>query len=877
MKAMKVAGGPPEDPELEGTTTAGAGPDDTSTEPDTADDAKTDTKADAPEVGADPDEDEESEAGQSADETQVLTMPARTAVKPKRNTEADATAPVSPAPKASAPSKKQDTEPEPADEPESRTDTAAEADAKADGTLTLTKPARAGAKSVDAAAASNEPEPERDAGPTPDSGKDTGPESADEPASRTDIAAEAGEKADGTLTLTKPARAGAKPGTEPSLERDAAAASNEPERDARPIPDSGKDTGPESADEPAGRTDIAAEAGEKADGTLTLTKPARAGAKPETKAGAKPGTKAATRADAATEAEEAPASTADGENTRTIVFRAPDTAATDTPGDDAEARRDANKEARPSAEDASGDESDAQEGQTGTDPKAKPKPKADSRRTPAWARGKADEKEGGTGTAPEAAPETDPERTSQFVALKPLDLPAPSVPHPHPQAPTQVPAPATPRPPLDLLAELTNTPAPPETPHRTALRRVKVWTPILLLLAGAYAGAQLLRPLPTPHVVATKTAHTVDGQFSIPWPAKGQGAVRVPGSGDIGTFGDQTPVPMASVAKVMTAYVILKGHPLRKNEPGPDITIDAKTVADGNSDYESRIQGLTAGTKFSQQDVLKMLMIPSGNNAARLLARWDTGTDSEAAFVEKMNGAARDLGMKDTTYTDPSGLDAGTVSTATDQLKLAEAVMKDEVFRTIVAMPSAPIKGLAKPLLNNNELLSIQSLSVRGIKTGSSTPAGGALMWAAYKSVGDETPLILGTLMQQRVDGPDPYATNSLALALTNSRQIIEAVRTALASTPLVRKGDTVGYVDDGLGGRTPLVATKDLNVIGVPGQQVKLTLTAGAAPLPHEAKAGTEVGTLKAGDGEGAKSVPVALQHTLTEPSTTTRLTRLR
>lgn len=272
-----------------------------------------------------------------------------------------------------------------------------------------------------------------------------------------------------------------------------------------------------------------------------------------------------------------------------------------------------------------------------------------------------------------------------------------------------------------------------------------------------------------------------------------------------------------------------------------------------------------------------MLMIPSGNNAARLLARWDTGTDSEAAFVEKMNGAARDLGMKDTTYTDPSGLDAGTVSTATDQLKLAEAVMKDEVFRTIVAMPSAPIKGLAKPLLNNNELLSIQSLSVRGIKTGSSTPAGGALMWAAYKSVGDETPLILGTLMQQRVDGPDPYATNSLALALTNSRQIIEAVRTALASTPLVRKGDTVGYVDDGLGGRTPLVATKDLNVIGVPGQQVKLTLTAGAAPLPHEAKAGTEVGTLKAGDGEGAKSVPVALQHTLTEPSTTTRLTRLR
>lgn len=163
-------------------------------------------------------------------------------------------------------------------------------------------------------------------------------------------------------------------------------------------------------------------------------------------------------------------------------------------------------------------------------------------------------------------------------------------------------------------------------------------------------------------------------------------------------------------------------------------------MADGTSENESRIENLVAGTKFSQQDMLKMLMIPSGNNVARLLARWDTGTDSEAAFVEKMNAAARELGMTSTRYTDPSGLDAGTVSTATDQLKLAEAVMKDEAFRAVVALPSAEIKGLSKQLTNNNDLLTVNGLSIRGIKTGSSTPAGGALMWAAYKSVGDETP-----------------------------------------------------------------------------------------------------------------------------------------
>ncbi|MFD9480452.1 serine hydrolase [Streptomyces nojiriensis] len=496
-----------------------------------------------------------------------------------------------------------------------------------------------------------------------------------------------------------------------------------------------------------------------------------------------------------------------------------------------------------------------------------PLPKPDApRKTPAWAR----------------ETEPDPERTSQFVALKDVDLPAPVAPRAQPQptgAKVAAPAPAAPLPPLDLLAELTNTPAPAETPRRTALRRVKIWTPILLLLAGAGVGAQLLRPLPAPQLVAAEADRTIDGQLSIPWPAKGQGAVRVSGSGDIGTFGEQKPVPTASVAKVMTAYVILKGHPLRKADPGPDITIDAKTVADGNSDHESRVEGLTVGQKFSQQDVLKMLMIPSGNNAARLLARWDTGTDSEAAFVAKMNAAAKELGMTNTTYTDPSGLDSGTVSTADDQLKLAEAVMKDEVFRSIVALPNATIKGLPARLENNNTLLTAQGLSIRGIKTGSSTPAGGTLMWAAYRSIDGKDQLILGTLMDQHVDGPDEDGGNSLKLVLANSKTIIEAVRTALASVPVIRKGDVVGHVDDGLGGRTPLVATKDLNVIGVPGQQLKLSLapTAGAGPLPHTAKAGSEVAVLTVGSGEAARNVPVAVKGALAEPSFGTRLTRGR
>ncbi|MFF7076611.1 serine hydrolase [Streptomyces lavendulae] len=479
----------------------------------------------------------------------------------------------------------------------------------------------------------------------------------------------------------------------------------------------------------------------------------------------------------------------------------------------------------------------------------------------------------------DAGAESDSERTSQFVALKELGAPAgtkaapaPAAPRPGPEVTREAPLP-----PLELLAELTNTAPPPETPRRTLTRRVKVWTPIVLLLGGLVVGAQLARPLPAPRLAGGESSYTLEGNTPIPWPAKGQAALRLPGSGDVATFGEQKPMPTASVAKVMTAYVILKGHPLRKNDPGPRIEVDATAVADGNSLDESAIRQLTVGSKYSQLDMLKMMMIPSANNISRLLARWDTGSPATDAFVAKMNAAAKELGMNDTTYTDPSGLDAGTVSTAADQLKLAEAVMKEEAFRAVVATPQATIAGLPEPILNNNaSLLLAPGLNIRGIKTGSSTPAGGTLMWAAYKTVGTQDQLILGTMMDQHVDGPDPGAALSLELVKENSRKVVEAVRAALAEIPAVRKGQLVGYVDDGLGGRTPLVATKDLSVIGVPGQQLKLSLGAGGKPLPHEAKAGTAVGVLTVGDGVGARSVPVAVGKDLAEPSFGTRVTRL-
>ncbi|MCX4721722.1 serine hydrolase [Streptomyces virginiae] len=832
MKAVTVAGGSSDDPKIEAETTVLEGEPEATTDADAdagvagtdrAEHAPAEPEAEAvpetePEVAVRPAKDDEPEAEaapQAEPKERADTTPAAEAKDTARPEDDDQ-------PEAEA-----EGEPEAETEDESGTEHAGEARPETDaeaGPVVAARPAKDDEPEAEAAP---QAEPKEQAGTTPAAeAKDTArPEDDDQPEAEAEGEPEAEAETQDESEAELPGEARPESDTEPESTTDR-------DGDGGPVAADQADAASEPEAPGGGASEAEPVVEAPSDRTMLITRPKPKATEPDADAEAEP-------------ADEAPSD-------QTMLITRPKPKATEA-------------EAEPAVE-APSDQ---------TMLITRPKPKATEpeapRKAPSWAR-KAE---------PDA--DADPERTSQFVALKDVDLPAPVAPRAQPPEARVAapPAPAAPLPPLELLADLTNTPPLAETPRRTAVRRVKIWTPILLLLVGAGAGAQLLRPLPAPQLVAAETDRTIGGQFSVPWPAKGQGAVRVSGSGDIGTFGEQKPVPTASVAKVMTAYVILKGHPLRKADPGPDITIDAKTVADGNSDHESRVEGLTVGQKFSQQDVLKMLMIPSGNNAARLLARWDTGTDSEAAFVAKMNAAAKELGMTNTTYTDPSGLDSGTVSTAVDQLKLAEAVMKDEVFRSIVALPNASIKGLSTRLENNNILLTSQGLSIRGIKTGSSTPAGGALMWAAYKSIDGKDQLILGTLMDQHVDGPDEDGGNSLKLVLANSKTIIEGVRTALASAPVIRKGDVVGHVDDGLGGRTPLVATKDLNVIGVPGQQLKLSLKAGsgagAGPLPHTAKAGAEVAVLTVGSGEGARSVPVAVEDALVEPGFGTRLTRGR
>ncbi|MCC0097684.1 D-alanyl-D-alanine carboxypeptidase [Streptomyces flavotricini] len=421
-----------------------------------------------------------------------------------------------------------------------------------------------------------------------------------------------------------------------------------------------------------------------------------------------------------------------------------------------------------------------------------------------------------------------------------------------------------------MLADLTNNPPPPPSPMRTAVRRFKIYAPLVVLLAVVLAVVQLVRPMPEPKLTMTaKSSYTFDGGNPVlPWPKEGQAYMAAAGLGTVGSFGEQKPVAIGSVAKTMTAYVILKNHPLKKGEKkGPMIDIDQTAVDDGakSSEGESTVGTLKAGDKISEYDALAAIMIPSANNVARLLARWDSGGDQDA-FVKKMNEAAKELGMANTTYTDPSGLDATTVSTAEDQVKLGLKVVEMPELIAITKLPEWTDQ-YGKKWRNYNTL--IPGNGALGIKTGSTTKAGGNLLFAAEKQVGETRQLIVGAVLGQ-------YGVPILDTAIAASKQVMLATQKMLVNAPVVKKGDVVGYVDDGLGGHTPVVATADVEAVGWPSLTVNVKLSAGDGKLPQTAKAGTEIGVLTVGEGASQVKVPVALQSDLAAPGIGSKLTRV-
>ncbi|ADB53965.1 D-alanyl-D-alanine carboxypeptidase family protein [Conexibacter woesei] len=191
---------------------------------------------------------------------------------------------------------------------------------------------------------------------------------------------------------------------------------------------------------------------------------------------------------------------------------------------------------------------------------------------------------------------------------------------------------------------------------------------------------------------------------------------------------------IGSTAKLMTALVALERTSLEDSFTAPAYAGDPT---------ESRV-GLGTDEQLLVGDLLRGLLVVSGNDAAIALAEGVAG--SQEAFVELMNERAQELGMSDTRYGNPIGLDDGTSSSAADLVTLTRELRRHDAFREIVASPSVTLSSgaVARTLENTNDLLG-GPLAVDGVKTGHTKAAGYVLVGSATRGGRAVISAVLGT------------------------------------------------------------------------------------------------------------------------------------
>lgn len=294
-------------------------------------------------------------------------------------------------------------------------------------------------------------------------------------------------------------------------------------------------------------------------------------------------------------------------------------------------------------------------------------------------------------------------------------------------------------------------------------------------------------------------------QASLVWPSTGTAAVYVPGS-DFSASMNNDVVPIASVTKLMTAYVMLQALPLTATSTGPcwTVTTSDAELYTSDADTDQSSVKVVPGEQLCENQILEGMMIHSASNFANMAvelvnteAPTSLGLSTPQAFLSAMNADASALGMANTTYVDFSGFDPGNVSSASDVLRLTAVLMQNAYFRSVVSMtsvalPVAGVVGTYTPELGTQ--------GVVGVKSGRTSSAGGCDVMARQFVVRGRITTVYVAVFGQT--GPDVIASaGEAALALSTS--VVSAMKNSI-----VRRGTVVGSIGWGAD-RAPLV-TKD-------------------------------------------------------------------
>lgn len=284
---------------------------------------------------------------------------------------------------------------------------------------------------------------------------------------------------------------------------------------------------------------------------------------------------------------------------------------------------------------------------------------------------------------------------------------------------------------------------------------------------------------------------------------------------------------VASTTKMMTALVAVELLPLNRVCTAP---------AYGGSPVETKL-GLAPGERMTVRDLLRGLLLASGNDAAVALAACASG--SREAFVARMNAKARELGLAGTRFANPIGLDAPTNhSTAADLARLGIELRRHRFLRRTVDLRSVTLTTGAYPrtIVNRNRL--VQTVPwVDGIKTGHTNAAG-------YLLVGSGTRRGL-TFVAAVAGAPSESARDADTLALLRWAYRAYGFRTPVRTRAVLARARVKHREEE----RIDLIATRTVRELLRRDQRVRVTVRAPEeleGPLPRHAVVGTA--TVRAG-----------------------------
>ncbi|MDA8068283.1 MAG: D-alanyl-D-alanine carboxypeptidase [Actinomycetota bacterium] len=356
---------------------------------------------------------------------------------------------------------------------------------------------------------------------------------------------------------------------------------------------------------------------------------------------------------------------------------------------------------------------------------------------------------------------------------------------------------------------------------------------------------------------------------ALPWPKHAAAAVAVDGLGSLGGVRTAEARSLASVAKLFTALVILKQHPLHVGQSGPLITITPADAAAYRADVavHDSVLKVTAGERLTELQALEGMLIPSADNLARLLAVWSDG--SMANFVQAMNNEASALGLRDTHLVGPSGLNPASVGTAPDMVKVAQAVMANPVLRQIVAMPAVTLPA-SGTVYNLDDVLGRDG--VVGIKTGSTGLAGGNFVFASRHRVDGKTVTVLGAILGATgVDALQNALNMGAKLGVVAARQIRRVV--------IVPSGRVVLELTAPWAHQITARTTRSLSILAIPGERVSVhvaVLPALAQGRLHQIQAGEQLATVELDVNGHTTSLPATASASIAAPSLAYKLERL-